>query len=441
MSTIISYQRLFEVRLLHEYYLLSNDEPSFFNLSLTDRNALLRQRILKNQYRLNRDIEVIPDAATESLFKALNWHFIPTATGFAVAVRTKTETINGADIEMPFSSLPLPAPPMYFHLQARNVGFKNYTFNYLVKSPLPLTYYFSNRPETVHDTDFATLSLPVSPFVIGKNYEMGDIAQIGPDIQEAPANINSSIGWFTVLGKGWVNENDRICLSKIFRYRFPMGNAATEAVFRLKSADNSIELKAITSKSTTPLRDVSLDFSSRKNPQNIEVDIPDGLYLLDIEVGSTTFTQPLFLSNVYRMQAFGLIHINANQSDAIYSVLNSDGSIRNVNPDALGERMHPIFEVRLRSRKTYWRYVPIFNGDTIQPHNSLPDYLEQEGSNVITKRPQIFTYLPYGVMSVNDQGDPLESKLPAPKSPAFKIKAPDRLVTDIHTLPIDDKIL
>jgi len=440
MATIISYKRLFEVRLLHEYYLLSSDESSFFDMPLNDRNNLLKKRILKGQYRLNRDIEVVLDAGTEVLFKALNWHFVPTATGFAIAVRTKIKTVNGADVEVPYTPFPLPAPPLYFHIQTRNVVFKNYTFNYLAKGPLPLIYYFSNRPESVHDTDFAALSLPVLPFVAGKNYEMGDIAQIGPDILEAPVNTDSNLNWLAVQGKGWVNENDRICLSKTFRYRFASSNTANEAVFKLKSADGSIELKTINSKSTAPLNVVSLDFSSRKNVQNIDVEVPDGLYQLDIEVGSTTQTQPLYLSNAYRSQAYGLIHINVDQPDTLYSVLNTDGSIRNLNPDPLGERMHPVFEVRLRSRKTYWRYVPIFRDDTFQPHSSLANYLEQEGDSLITRRPQIFTYLPFGVLSTNDL-DPPEVKLPAPRSPAFKSRGPDKLVTEISTLPIDGKIV
>ncbi len=440
MPTVTTYKRLFEVRLLHEYYLLDASYPTFFDRTKTDRETILGQRILKNQYRLNKDLEIIPDEGTATLFKALNWRFVPTATGFVVAARTVLKAVGGNDIEFPYSPLPAPLPPLYFHIQAKNRAFKTYTFIPLRKKPLPLNYYFSNGPAAVHDADFAALSLPISPFVPANLYEMGDIAQIGADIQEAPTDTSSNLNWLAVDGKGWVNENDRICLSKTFRYQFPAGNTATSAVFTLKSADGAVVLKTVSKQGSNPLQSVALDFSFIKNADNEDVDTADGHYRLEVKVGSATSTHTLYLTDVFRLQAVGLIHINMAETDASYNIFNADGSLRNLNPNPLGERIHPVFELRLRSRKTYWRYVPTYNDDSFAVNASLANYLIADGPhNVITQRPQIFTYLPYGVLSSNDL-DPPEAKLPAPRVPSFRPLSPDRLVTEIDTLPINGKI-
>ncbi len=438
MTTINTYKRLFEVRLLHEFYLLSTSDPTFFDLPDLNRFEILRRRISSNQYRLNKDLVVAPEPKTSALFEALNWHFLPTSTGFSIAIRTKTITINGNQVEVPFSSLPITMPPLYFHLRVQKGSFNNYTAIPLSRNSLPLTYYFTNHPDAVHDSDFSTLSLPVSTFIAGENYDMGEIAEIGGQIQEAPNNTNTDVNWLPVQGKGWVNRNDRICLAKRFRYRFPDSNSEISAVFTLKSPDNTV-LKTVSISSTKPLSIVSLDFSFRKDTNNNNIDILDGLYQLEIQAGSGVQTQNLFLSDAYVMQSFGLIHINMNETDPNYRILNADTSIRNINTDPLGARMHPVFELRLRSRKTYWRYIPTFNGNTFQIIPALANYLQQDGAGVITKRPQIYTFLPYGVLSSNDL-DPPETKLPTPKLPAFKPQTPDGLVSEIRTLPINGKI-
>jgi len=85
-----SYQRLFEVRLLHHYWL--DDGSTMFD-NLSDN----RQSVLLQDYDLRSFMEITPTPATKSKIKALKGIFNSTSLGFVVAV-PKTKVIPDAEV-------------------------------------------------------------------------------------------------------------------------------------------------------------------------------------------------------------------------------------------------------------------------------------------------------------------------------------------------------
>lgn len=85
-----SYQRLFEVRLLHHYWL--DDGSNMFDTLTNNRKSALLQR-----YDMRSMMEVNPTPATKSKIKALKGIFKSTALGFVVAV-PKTKIIPDTEV-------------------------------------------------------------------------------------------------------------------------------------------------------------------------------------------------------------------------------------------------------------------------------------------------------------------------------------------------------
>lgn len=85
-----SYQRLFEVRLLHHYWL--DDGSNMFDTLPNSRKIALLQH-----YDMRSMMEVNPTAATKSKIKALKGVFRSTALGFVVAV-PKTKIIPDSEV-------------------------------------------------------------------------------------------------------------------------------------------------------------------------------------------------------------------------------------------------------------------------------------------------------------------------------------------------------
>lgn len=434
MATITTYRRLFEVRLLHEYYLLSKSNLTYFDLSDQDRLTVLQERLLMNQYLLRKDLRIEPTESTKTTLAGLRWHFVPTATGFTVAASTKDVPVGNNLVTKPAIE-PLPQTSLYFIVRRNSPLFLNYTALPLLKPALPAIYYFSNRPIAVHNASFRSMSVPVPPFAAGDGYEMGELANHGPDIKEYTAHTDPAKQWRTVgngQGLGYAHAGDRIALPKRFVYPLSKSQNILQADFTLKNSSGDI-LKTISVQSAKPLERVVLDFSAIPNPNDPAKTMapPDGVYQLDVNAGPVQETRALFLTDAYVGSAFAIIHINFGETDADYRILGPDNAFRTI-PDPNGNPIPPLFEVRLRSRITYWRYVPIFRGEQFKPGGPYLDYVQQEGNSVTTLLPQPMSYLPIGVRPENN-ANPVEPKFPQPMPTPIKPKPPDQLYSEYST--------
>jgi hypothetical protein len=98
------YQRLFEVRILHHYWL--DDGNTVFDATKKDKRLLL-------EYNVQSFLEIAPTAATQAQIKAVQGVFKTTTLGFLVAVPKTQEIPDDAFFE--------------FYITIKNTDFFNYT--------------------------------------------------------------------------------------------------------------------------------------------------------------------------------------------------------------------------------------------------------------------------------------------------------------------------
>ena len=425
MSSVIAYQRLFEIRILHEYYLLGPNVLSYFDLPKTNRDTIFRNRVLWNQYHLRGDLQIEPDKKTETILKGLRWRFLQTSAGFSVAASTVPfQLSNGTPAKKP-AIPPSTGTQMLFYIRSRNQFFNNFTAVPLrTKTPQPI-YYCSNSALSVDGADFASLSAQVAAIQAGRQYEMGELALIAGGLKEALQNTdgnNTTTHWRNLSGDGYVNDSDRICLPKTFNYPFDASDNVQSAIFTLEKPDGtSLPPVTITGTGTKPLTNAPVHFTPLP---------PDGFYQLKIDTGAVQKNLDVFLTDAYDPTALGIVHLNLDETDLTYRILGAEGEIRNENTDPAGKPIPPVFEIRFRSRRTIWRYLSYYNTRRIKPDN-LPDHLTQEDNAAITLAPQPFTLLPLGISSPTPGVAPIS--LPKAEPAALKPRPPDLQYADIRT--------
>ena len=421
MALITKYYRLFEVRVLHEYFLISDEQLSYFDLPEADRSAQLESRLTHGQYDLLQDLSIEPDPATKAVLKNHRLKFIQTATGLTVVSGGKTKTIDGSEVLMPEIGIP-ENTHLNFVIKVNNSFFKNYT-------SLPLDgrrfggYLFSNGSDSVNGVGFATLSRPALDFAEGDSYLAGDIADHGGTLKEAFASTRSEEYWDDIEGNGYVNENDRRWLGKSFFYYPEEADTSDPITFSLKNQAGDKIIKSITVEKPS-LSGIRVDLRmSKVEGGTMETPIPDGTYRLQIQSDSGETEEEIFLSDTFGRSHLGLIRINCSGTGP-YQVLSEQGGI---------QTPHPVFEIRLRSRKTFWRYQARYNGKKLEPVGTAQFFrneLNEDSQNavparqLITRKPQKLARFPIQIV---DQ-DGFKETFPQPSPSPLKVKSSSELV-------------
>ena len=418
----IYYKRLFEVQLLHEYYLANNDGPAYFALPEAERKSLLQKKLFSNQYDIWQDLSIEPSEETKKLLVNRHLRFIKVKTGFFLGIKVK-----------PFDNkfFPFISPDgigsFSFHIRTKNIYFKNFT-NLRLKSNLPANYYFSNAHNEGNQV-FPSLTLPVATFKTGRFYELGEVAQIGPDVMEALNKTDNALpaDWRKIDAVGFAHEGDKMLLPMKFDYVFAKDKYIKQADFTLKSP-TAATLKTISISSTEKLEKVMLDFTMDDSSPPKEM--MKGKYILEV-VGENDYqdVKSVYLNqDLYRPQEFGVIEIKTLGDNPQYSLLSPDGSIK---------APFPIFEIRLKSRITYWRY----RSDIGARFKVLPKtatFLKGENGALRSLKPFSLMTMP---MEFRDD-DPTIPRvfLPNPSGHSLRIEDDGLVYSDIYTSTIKDLI-
>ena len=85
------YKKLFEIKILHEYYLAKPDNSDFFALTDVERNQILNQKLSKNQYNIWNDIQIEPTDECQQLLNGYQIRFVKTPTGFFLGMESQME--------------------------------------------------------------------------------------------------------------------------------------------------------------------------------------------------------------------------------------------------------------------------------------------------------------------------------------------------------------
>ena len=387
------YKVLFEVQLLHEYFLTDPDQSSVFDAAnITNATDYVETRQEQGRPSVTDTVQFVVPAATQQVFRNYGLRLINTYSGFKVVIKDSVTLPGDCNI--------------FFLIKAVDETLGAIT-NGRMRREINSLYYFNNG--TVGGAKTAPIlsnPIPAKATDASYVYQQGELINNNGNIQFAYyASNNQNAQFGAVSGNGFANESDRMLVGSRFNYTFAATDKVTTASFVLKDVSGAT-IKTINITAATPLGVVALDFSedAQGNPLSIQT-LPEGklsdpiLYTLAVTgsaAGNTsgsnsgtgyskTFNLVFYDDDAEFSGAFGLIQLQASVSGASFSLL-----------DANGQLTSPVFQIRLKSLPTFRRYINN-TGQAMALAASLTNILvaAPAGNQLSTVLPVPLTYMPY----------------------------------------------
>src|SRR6266498_4597139 len=255
------YKILYEVKLLHEYYLTDKNGSSIFDKP-TQQGKI---NFLAEFFKLNRstiasDLDFLLPEFSKEIFSNYQLRLIPSYSGFRVAIKVEPKKLS--DNSTGFKPL-VPFPddlPLAIGLYKKNPSIdllSNNRFN----SEHTGIYFFTNR-ELGNPKSFPVLSEAIPSYSPGSRYEQGELTlDYSNNTQAFYLDENENEQWLPVSGSGFVNENDRMLVNKRFFYNFNQSDQVNQAEFKLKDKTGN-EIKNLLIKNPAGIQKAQIDFSS-----------------------------------------------------------------------------------------------------------------------------------------------------------------------------------
>ncbi|HLT06670.1 MAG TPA: hypothetical protein VK014_04035 [Cyclobacteriaceae bacterium] len=206
----IEYKILFEVRLLHDYYLADPTGKSFFSLDENAKTTLLEEKLKKGRYDVHTDFELLLSKTDQLFFKNHKLKLVKTMLGFFVGIKVDAHQSAGGKL----AYLPV-VPPTENARMMIGLGLKNQLFSNISNLPILLDpgelFYFTNIGEKKDNI----LSRPIAKMEDGQEYNMGDLSKRGNFIYSALKKNNGQPEfWQRISGNGYVHQADRSLLGQ-----------------------------------------------------------------------------------------------------------------------------------------------------------------------------------------------------------------------------------
>jgi hypothetical protein len=337
MSITITYGILFEIKIMHHYFL--NKGKEFFDrMSDTDKTKMMLK------YDARDIFEIKPTEECSKILNACNCIFKPTSTGILVGFRAESNGLLPPKFK-PFKSLADNAI-FTFLIKLHDLDFMNYT-------ALPFNgnsgqvFTFQN---TISGSSkkFPSISSIPPVYKSAKEYLPGDMLSNNPNnqtklftaLKKTTNNTSTITDWRTEqladnLPLQYVNVNDRHPLVRgIFSYQVKVANVEPTATIKTASEIT------VTPKVTM----LAGDF------RTLQIDMrefPEGFYTMHVQSAAPVYTDDVaFYLLQQRESPFGIIQLNVKSDDAAYNMLDQQGFMRS-----------PTYELRFRNRSTCWRYI------------------------------------------------------------------------------------
>jgi hypothetical protein len=398
----ILYKILFEVRLLHEFYLTNSNGVSIFNGNPQQRTDFLRERFSRDERNIGSDLFYqVPEPAAIT-FRNLHLRLLPTYAGFKVAVEVKQVALPGPLIG--FQPLvPLPdnlCLPIQILRKGHDV---DQVTNTRMLRNISSAFYFSNENIPGAKTH-PFLTENITPFIFGFPYEQGQLALHGPsDVRSFFIDELDTDQWLPITtpapSGGYASENDRLLVKPDFYYSFLPGDDINEATFKLKDNTNALVATINAKNATGNFQRVALSFDVLKlntipeNPAAANL-----VYTLEVtgNGGYNKTHRLIFLRDISSdiRNTWGLVNICNKTADAQFQLTDAAGRLMTrLNPDNTVNTAPPIFEIWVKSRLPFWRYSndnPSFELQAA-PHIGL---LRKEGKKLISLQPYALSYTP-----------------------------------------------
>ena len=387
------YKILFEVRLLHEFYLTEQDGTVIFSkTAAADRDAFLQQMFSIGRRSINSDIAYsVPDAG-QAFFEDHRMRLVEGYSGFKVGIEVLSTTDGALTAFQP--KVPFPADaaiPVFIDRVNENID--AYT-TVRQKTTIRRIGLLSNESSGPAKTP-PFLTNPVPAFDGSYAYEQGEL-------YAEPGKIKAFYTGITpadpgVLGTAFVNESDRLIVPPAFDYRFDPADNVKQAVFTI-TGPAAAPVYTNTFTSDTPLQQASINLDPtalKKLPHGRGID--DLLHQLTVtgDGGYNKSFQLIFLDAPVGELPWAVANIAVQPADAAFQVVDNKGLlIMRLNADGTVNTPPPVFEVCIKSRLSFWQYA---NNLGIPIKNLYPTILNVSGNTLITQKPLFRTYLPVPV--------------------------------------------
>lgn len=430
MADVTIFKRLFEVQILHDYFLTTVDGVSFFDKNKGDKENLISKKLENNLYDVRDLFEIQPNGNTKRNIENYKLVIANTALGFMVGIEVEVVNKAGETLYKPRFEIQNDVN-FTFSVKPKVSAFKSIT-NISLRPTLPSIYYFTNKNKEVFNETtvppYTSLSISnkANSAQNGLLYEMGSLVNFGGTLREALQFTDGTDAshWEDIADKRFVTDADRIALPHNFNYKIKKVLEVKSIKFVLVDLSNT-EIKTIDKTSTEAIENVALNFTwvdeSIENPERI----PSGLYTLKITIGEEPEVSYVVYLNdsVYDNNNFATIDIRLDELDSAYSLLDAEGFLK-TKIDASNQKIaHPIFEIRLKNRRTYWRYNK--TGDFSPAEiNATSTHLTHSPEQLISIKPKALT----------DTLVPFQNGtsmlLPYPRMPSIKIEN-ERIFSEI----------
>ena len=386
----VVYKTLFEVKLTHEFYLTRTNGETIFSFAPQDaRLAFLQDHFNADKQSINEALEFKFPENLDPEYSGYHLKLLSTYSGFQVVIRVDQQKLaDGSLVYKAFAALP---DNLVINVLFSKKGTAIDTFtNTRIAAALPAIYFFSND-KVLSERSFPYLTNAISTQRFGYTYEQGELASFGTaDIRSYYQN---SLGdqWDSFSGDGFVNENDRLLLPLKFYYSFPEEFNVTDASFALKNMAGDT-IKSIVVTGSNIIHKTLLDFSALKDQLTITTTatIADFIYSLEVTAngGYNNTHNILFQDDFYDKEVWGMAGISIKTSNTDFDLFSNDGYLVK-RRDAAGVWTEaPIFEIPVKSRFVYWRYINN-QGNKIQSVVAdLNGYLNLEDGMLLSKKPR-----------------------------------------------------
>ena len=365
MAQILLYKSLFEVNILHHFF-LNKGEQEWDKMSQED----------KDRMESNSDIREIFDITpTQESTKALSSHsciFKKTSTGILVGVKAKPDEL----IPGKFNSFVPLADNLTFRflVKLKDMNFLNYT-------ALPIQgnrgkIFLLNNSFTNATNTFPSLSAIPPVFKPGNTYMPGDILS---DNANNPTKLFTALvktGNNPTLSADWLTENGNITTPLSYvnaNDSYPVANGFFTYTMKVKDTKPIATMKNSSGFTVTPKMEIIQgDFYT------LQVDLlkfPQGIYSIHIDSDNPTYHDDV---TFYLLQGsetpFAMIEIKVKSKQNAFNLTDQ------------GDLLSPTFEIRFRNRRTHWRYLgKLFDAPYVL-ENPLP--LTRYGNIEIMKPPE-----------------------------------------------------
>jgi hypothetical protein len=422
------YKTLFEIKLLHEYFLTRKDGTTIFSEpDQPARLAFLREEFNKDQEPVNVDIDFEFPESLRARYESLSLRLLPTYSGCRVVIRVLPKTLADQSLVFEPAVALHSAEDIVILITRKTLAYDVYT-NSRVSRSLPSTYLFLNA-NVPGPKSFPFLTNNVPPQDIAFSYEQGELSLSGPTIQEYYRQGVADV-WHDVTGNAFANETDRVLLPSSFHYYFPNTTNLVQASFVLTDRNGDEVVNFDTSDASGLKQKVGLDFSGKvKTIPLTDTSFEDVTYTLKVTGNNGLEAEHtiVFTNDLTRTKPWGVIMLRPEVTNADFNLLANDGFLFR-RRDALGVWTEaPVFEIPIKSRLAYWRFIH-HKGKALDVSAPLMDYVGKEGNVLVTLTPRAASRSWFSLRKEMPAGT---QYVPNPVAPEIKLETDRRLFFDV----------